>query len=341
MKKKALITGISGQDGSYLAEYLHREGYEIHGIDLSFAQLPLETKNIISELHEIDLRKPKLLKKLIQRILPDEIYHLAAYHFSSQKDGNIKMSFEPFNSINLLATDEILDTVRRDLATCRFFYASSSHIFGKVDHYPQNEKTPYRPDSLYAITKAAGNELCKFYREYYGVYASVGILYNHESVRRPLSFVTSQIAEAAAKASCGMQVRLMLRDLDAIVDWGVAEDYVRAMWLTLQQTCSDDYVIASGVPRRVREFAKVAFDYVGLDANNFICQDQIVNDNQRTPHVGDPSKIQNKCGWHPVISFNDLVIDMVKAHADRLYYSGQISTGIPTSQFMDNFHENL
>jgi GDPmannose 4,6-dehydratase len=312
--KKALITGVSGQDGSYLAEYLFSKGYNVHGVDRSFANLPLQIKNIISELHEIDLTKRNLLKKLIQKILPDEIYHLAAYHFSSQKNGNVIMPFEPFNTINLLATNEILDTIKCDLLKCRLFYASSSQIFGKVDHYPQNEKTPYRPESFYSISKAAGNELCKLYRDYHGVYASVGILYNHESPRRPLSFVTSQIAEAAAKASHGVQVRLTLRDLDAIVDWGAAQDYVHAMWLTLQQSCSDDYIIASGVPRRVHEFSKVAFDYVGLDANNFIFQDQAVNKNEELPYIGDSSKIQSKCGWHPVISFNDLVIDMVKAH---------------------------
>jgi len=325
MQKKALITGISGQDGSYLAEYLHGKGYKVYGVDRSFSQLPLPVKNIISGLHEIDLTKQKLLKKLIQKILPDEIYHLAAYHFSSQKDGNAIMPFEPFNSINLLAINEILDTIRRDLAKCRVFYASSCHIFGKIDHYPQTEKTPYRPESLYAITKAAGNELCKFYRDYYGIYAAVGILYNHESSRRPLSFVTSQIAEAAAKASLGMQVRLTLRDLDAVVDWGAAQDYVRAMWLMLQQSGSDDYIVASGVSRPVHEFSKVAFDYVGLNANDFIFQDQSVRKNEGLPYVGDSSKIQEICNWHPTISFNDLVIDMVQAQVNRLKYSEQIS----------------
>ena len=327
--KIALITGVSGQDGSYLAEYLHSKGYDVHGVDRTFSLLPPQVKNIISELHEIDLTKPQLLNKLIEKIIPDEIYHLAAYHFSSQEGGNIKMSFEPFNSINILAANEIMDTIRHKFVRCRFFYASSSHIFGKVDHCPQNEKTPYRPDSFYSITKAAGNELCKFYRDYHGVYASVGILYNHESPRRPLSFVTSQIAEAAAKASHGIQVRLTLRDLDAIVDWGASQDYVHAMWLTLQQPCSDDYVIASGVPRRLHEFSKVAFDYVGLNANNFIFQDQAAKKNEGLSYVGDSSKIQSKCGWHPVISFNDLVIDMVKAHINRLNDGRPTLTGQP------------
>jgi GDPmannose 4,6-dehydratase len=316
--KKALITGISGQDGSYLAEYLHSKGYHVHGVDKSFAHLLPQVRNIVSALHEIDLTKPKILKKLIQNILPDEIYHLAAYHFSSQNNNNSIMPFEPFNSINVLAANEILDTIRHNFEKCRFFYASSSHIFGPVDHYPQNEKTPYRPDSFYSITKAAGSELCKLYRDHHGVYASVGILYNHESPRRPLSYVTSQIAEAAAKASRGMKVRLTLRDLDAIVDWGAAQDYVHAMWLTLQQSCSDDYVIASGVPRRVYEFSNVAFDYVGLRATDFIIQDQAAIKKKGLQYVGDSSKIRSKCGWHPVISFDDLVIDMVKAQISRL-----------------------
>jgi GDPmannose 4,6-dehydratase len=140
-----------------------------------------------------------------------------------------------------------------------------------------------------------------------------------------VSFVTSQIAEAAAKASHGLPVRLTLRNIDAFVDWGAAQDYVRAMWLTLQQSCSDDYVIASGVPRRVSEFSKIAFDYVGLNANNFIFQDPAVKENEGLQYVGDSSKIQSKCGWHPLTSFNDLVIDMVKARIKLLEYSGQIS----------------
>jgi GDPmannose 4,6-dehydratase len=318
--KKALITGISGQDGSYLAEYLFAKGYNILGIDRSFAHLLPQVKNNISELHEIDLTQPRLLKKLILNFSPDEIYHLAAYHFSSQNGGNIEMPFEPFNSINLLATNEILDTIRCTFPECRFFYASSSHVFGKVDHYPQNEETPYRPNSFYSITKAAGNELCKLFRDYHGVYASVGILYNHESPRRPLSFVTSQIAAAAAKASQGIQFRIVLRDLDAIVDWGAAQDYVHAMWLTLQQPFSDDYVIASGVPRRVRDFSRIAFDHVGLNANDFIFQDQAVKTNKGLQQVGDSAKIRANCGWNPIISFNDLVINMVKAHIERLRY---------------------
>ena len=316
--KRALITGIAGQDGSYLAELLIEKGYEVYGVDKSFSQLTLEFKNDISQLYEIDLTKPNLLRKIILKIKPDEIYHLAAYHFSSQKDGNNKMSFVPFNAINLLATNEILETIRGDLDKCRFFYASSSHIFGKADNYPQTEKTPYRPESLYSITKAAGNELCKFYREYHNVYASVGILYNHESPRRALSFITAQIAEAAAKASLGLPVKLIVRDLDGMVDWGAAEDYVNAMWLTLQQPQSSEYVISSGVPKRVKDFVQIAFDHVGLKANDFVFQEQPINKTESIPYIGDSTKIRTVCDWQPNVSFNELVIEMVDSHIDRL-----------------------
>jgi len=316
--KKALITGVSGQDGSYLAEFLSAKGYNVYGVDKSFSQLPHETKNAISQLHEIDLTKPVVLKKIILNILPDEIYHLAAYHFSSQLDGNSKMSFVPFNAINLVALNVILETIRDNLKSCRTFYASSSHIFGKVDQYPQSEYTPYHPESLYAITKAAGNELCRFYREYYDVYTSVGILYNHESPRRSLSFITAQIAEAAAMAKLGLPVKLTVRDLDGIVDWGAAQDYIRAMWLSLQQPHGDTYIISTGVPVQVRDFAQIAFNHVGLDSNNFIFQDKSTARKESIPYIGDSSKLRNECKWSPEISFYALVVEMVEAHVRRL-----------------------
>lgn len=318
MQKKVIITGVAGQDGSYLAELLFSKGYEVHGVDKSFEHLPKNTKNSIANLYEVDLIKTKLLAKLILDISPHEIYHLAAYHFSTQQDGNRLMAFGPFNAINLLATNEILETIRNDLAKCKFFYASSSHIFGKVDHYPQNETTPYKPESLYSITKAAGTELCKFYRDYYNIYASTGILYNHESPRRPISFVTSQIAEAAAKASLGLPVKLNLRNLDAIVDWGAAKDYTNAMWLIMQQNCSNDYIIASGVPHYVYEFSRIAFNHVKLNYREYIFQEPLVNKNKELPYVGDPSKLKNECNWTPSISFYDLIVEMVETHIERL-----------------------
>ena len=316
--KTAFITGISGQDGSYLAEYLWSIGYIVYGTAKSLSNIPIKTQNNSSGLFEIDFTKPNTLKEIILDIQPDEIYHLAAYHFSSQKDGNSNMPFEPFNSINLLTTYEILETIRLANFKSRFFYASSCQIFGKVDHYPQSEKTQYKPDSFYGITKVAGNELCKFYREYYGIYASVGILYNHESVRRPLSFVTTKIAEAAAKAFIGIPEKLFLRDLEAIVDWGSAEDYVKAIWLTLQHSSGDDYIISSGIPRTVNYFSKIAFESVGLNWQNFVFQDSTYIKNAKLPYLGDCSKIRKQCCWEQKISFESLVEDMVKFHISRL-----------------------
>lgn len=311
--KKVLITGIAGQDGSYLAEFLLDKGYEVYGIEKSCSAIPAQIGKRIKYCYEIDITKPNLIKRIIRETVPDEIYHLAAYHFSSQNEGNKKESFSQFYKVNLLATNEILDTIRLYLPNCKFFYASSCQVFGKVDCFPQNEKTSFRPDSLYSISKAAGTSLCQFYRDHHNLYTSVGILYNHESVRRSISFVTTQIAESAAKAFLGIPTKLYLRDLDAQIDWGAAQDYVRAMWLTLQQSNGDDYVISSGVTHSVSEFAKIAFSSVGLNSSDFVFQDPIVKRISRKPYVGDYTKIKNNCNWHPMIIFDDLVKGMVQA----------------------------
>lgn len=311
--KKALITGIAGQDGSYLAEFLLNKGYEVYGIEKSCSTLPVQISIRIKYCYEIDIAKPNLLERIIRETVPDEIYHLAAYHFSSQNEGNKKESFRQFYNVNLLATNEILETIRLYLTNCRFFYASSCQVFGKVDCFPQNEKTSFRPDSLYSISKAAGTNLCQFYRDHHNIHTSVGILYNHESVRRSLSFVTTQIAESAAKAFLGIPVKLFLRDIDAQTDWGAAQDYVRAMWLTLQQSNGDDYIISSGVTHSVSEFAKIAFSSVGLNSSDFVFQDPNVKRISRMPYVGDYTKIKNNCNWHPMITFDNLVKEMVQA----------------------------
>ena len=312
--KKALITGVAGQDGSYLAEFLLEKGYKVFGVEKSWSSLSVHIRKRIECCLDIDITKPNSLKKIIREIAPDEIYHLAAYHFSSQNQGNKNKSFQQFYSVNLLATNEILETIRFYLPQCRFFYASSSQIFGKVDCSPQNEKISFRPDSLYGITKAAGTNLCQFYRDHYSIYTSVGILYNHESVRRPMSFVTSQIAESAAKAYLGISVKLFLKDLDAEVDWGAAQDYVRAMWLTLQQPIGDNYIISTGITHTVDEFAKIAFTSLGLNFSDFVFQEDNVKRKKGKTIVGDYSKIKNQCNWLPEISFSDIVCEMVQAH---------------------------
>ena len=316
--KKALITGIAGQDGSYLAELISSKGYTVYGIDKSTPNLPAYSNDVINHFYEIDLNKPTALRKIVQEISPDEIYHLAAYHFSSQKGGNKKKSFRQFYLINQLATNEILDAILHHNNKCRIFYASSCQIFGKVESFPQNEQTAFRPDSLYSISKAAASNLCRFYRDHHGIYASVGILYNHESVRRPNSFVTTQIAMAAAKASLGQPVKLILRDLNTKVDWGAAEDYVNAMWLSLQQAVGDDYIIASGITHSVGEFARIAFTSVGLNSDDFVFQESKIKTVEMLPLVGDPSKMKNKCKWTPLITFDSLVKKMVDSQIERL-----------------------
>lgn len=315
MKKKVLVTGITGQDGSYLAEYLLRKNYLVFGIGKSRESLSSDLINAIEGFYEFDFLEPtpNILKSIILDISPDEIYHLAAFHFSSAEDGNNRMEFDSFNRINLIAANIFLETIKNNLNNCRFFYAASSHVFGRVEKFPQTEEFSYRPESLYAITKAAGSHLCHFYRNYYKVYASVGILYNHESPRRQISFITSQIADCAVRAKNGLNPKLVVRDLDAIVDWGSAEDYVEAMWLTLQPEVSDTYIISSGTGRTIREFTKIAFEYLNLDYQQFVFQDPNVISKQTVFYIGDCSKIKKVCNWHPKKSFNDLVEEMVQS----------------------------
>lgn len=315
--KKALITGLAGQDGSFLSEFLLEKDYDVYGVVRPSNKHINHLDKRIKLYRDIDITKKNSLKSLITEIEPDEIYHLAAYHFSSQNEGNKNKLFDKFYLVNLFATNEILETIQNNLPKCRFFYASSCHIFGKVDVIPQNEKTPIRPNSLYAITKAAGTNLCQFYREHFDIYTSVGILYNHESFRRSMSFVTSQIAESAAKASIGLPTKFFLQNMDAKVDWGSAQDYVRAMWLTLQQSNGDDYVIASGETHTISEFAKIAFDSVGLDFSDYIFQKTNVKKNEAMPYVGDYTKISSQCNWNPLVSFNNLVCEMVQYHLSK------------------------
>ena len=309
---KVLITGIAGQDGSYLAELLLEKGYEVYGVERECANVPSHIYDGIEHCFEVDIGNPDIISSIIRKIAPDEIYHLAAYHFSSQNEGNKKESFSEFYKVNLLATNEILETIRLYLPNCKLFYASSCQVFGKVDYSPQNENTPYRPDSLYSISKAAGTHLCQFYREYYSLHTSVGILYNHESPRRSLSFVTTLIADSAAKASLGMAEKLYLRDIDAQIDLGAAKDYVRAMWLTLQQSNGGDYIISSGATHSVREFAKNAFGSLGLNYSDYVFHDPSVKVTSREPYFGDYTKIKNSCKWSPLIDFEILVDEMVQ-----------------------------
>ena len=316
--KKALITGILGQDGNYLSELLLEKGYKVYGITRYLDTIPEYNSSNIEYYNDIDITSNNALSSLITKIKPDEIYHLAAYHFSSQNDENKNKSFDKFYKVNLFSTNEILETIQKSLPNCRLFYASSCHVFGNPEFSPQNEKTPFRPNSLYSITKSAGTNLCQFYREHYNLFTCVGILYNHESPRRSRSFVSHQIAETAAKASVGISTKLVLQNLDAKVDWGSASDYVRAMWLTLQQPLGDDYIISSGTTHSIREFAKIAFDLVGLNYLDYIYQKPQVNVNNGISYFGDCTKISKTCNWNPVISFKDLIHQMVEDRISNL-----------------------
>lgn len=292
------------------------KGYEVHGTDIS-PSLPAGLSGQLASFMVLDLNEPQALSDLVRRVRPQEVYHLAAHHFSSQGDENRSGHLDSFVSVNLLAADAVLKVLRFEMPGTRFFYAASAHIFGAPEVCPQVETTPFRPDTPYAISKSAGVQLCRYYRETHGLFAAVGIMYNHESPRRSPSFVTSQIAQVAARAYLGKPERLRIRDPEAIVDWGAAQDYVRAMWLTLQQTGGDEYIIASGEPHRVCDFAEEAFGYLGLRAADFVFPDQITTPTKRLPYVGDSSKIREICAWEPSISFADLARGMVEAYLEQ------------------------
>lgn len=320
--KRALITGVGGQDGSYLAEFLLSRKYEVHGVTRSPEGVPAHLRDRLAGLHVIDLNSSGTLGDLVLQLRPSEIYHLAAHHFSSQSEENRFGQLKPFLAVNLLAADEMLNAVSSQMREARLFYPASAQIFGSPVECPQSESTLLAPDTPYAISKTAGLYLCRHYRHNHSVFAAVGILYNHESPRRGPNFVTVQIARAAALASLGRAERLVLRDLEAVVDWGAAQDYVWAMWLTLQQPTPDEYIIASGIPRKVREFAQEAFQAVGLRAEEHVEQGPQSTKSQKLPYVGNNNKIRQECLWKPEVPFQELVRSMVEAQIRTLEHTG-------------------
>src|SRR5437764_3497835 len=265
--KKALITGITGQDGSYLAELLLSKGYEVHGIVRRVALEDPEHRmwrltGIVDRLHlhSASLESYPSIFKVVRNVDPDECYHLAAQSFVSY---SFEDEFSTMNT-NINGTHYMLSAVKEAAPKCRFYFAASSEMFGKVREVPQTELTPFHPRSAYGISKVAGFELTRNYREAYKLHASSGILYNHESPRRGFEFVTRKITSHVAKIKLGLAKELKLGNLDAYRDWGHAQEYVRAMWLMLQQDEPDDFVIATGKTHSVREFLEMAFGHVGL-----------------------------------------------------------------------------
>jgi GDPmannose 4,6-dehydratase len=321
--KKALITGITGQDGSYLAELLLKKDYEVHGIvrrvAIEHPQARMwRIRHLLDRihLHSASMESYASIFDIISTVKPDECYHLAAQSFVSY---SFEDEFSTINT-NLNGTHYVLSAVKRQAPHCRFYFAASSEMFGNVEETPQSENTPFRPRSPYGISKMAGFELTRNYREAYGLFALSGILFNHESPRRGGEFVTRKITSSAARVKLGIDQEIRLGNLDAKRDWGHSSDYVKAMWLMLQQDEPEDYVIATGRCHTVQEFLEAAFDIVKLDSKKFLVID---NDLYRPSEVnvlqGDASKARKTLGWEPTVSFHGLIKEMVES--DLAWYS--------------------
>ena len=321
--KKALITGITGQDGSYLSELLLEKGYEVHGIVRRVAFEHPEARmwrlrHIIDHIHihGASMESYASIFDIISRVKPDECYHLAAQSFVSY---SFEDEFSTINT-NLNGTHYVLSAIKRQAPNCRFYFAASSEMFGRVKETPQNENTPFHPRSPYGISKMAGFELTRNYREAYGLFTLSGILFNHESPRRGMEFVTRKISSAGAKIKLGIEKKIRLGNLDAMRDWGHARDYVKAMWLMLQQEEPEDYVIATGKSHSVREFLETTFNYVDLDYRDYVSiDDKLYRPSDVNILQGDASKAYKKLGWLPTVTFEDLVREMIES--DLGWYS--------------------
>lgn len=321
--KKALITGITGQDGSYLCELLLGKGYEVHGVvrrvALEHPQARMwRIRHVLDRIHihSASMESYASIFDIVEEIKPDECYHLAAQSFVSY---SFEDEFSTINT-NLNGTHYMLSAIKRKAPQCRFYFAASSEMFGNVKESPQKEETPFRPRSPYGISKLAGYELTRNYREAYGLFALSGILFNHESPRRGAEFVTRKITSAAAKIKLGIEDRIALGNLEAKRDWGHAKDYVRAMWLMLQQEEPDDYVVATGKSHSVRDFLEIAFSYVGLTyEKHLVIDNNLFRPSEVNILTGNASKAMKVLGWKPEIPFEVLVQEMVDG--DLEWYS--------------------
>jgi GDPmannose 4,6-dehydratase len=323
--KKALITGITGQDGSYLADLLLDKGYEVHGlvrrsssintqrIDHIYSDPFKQTTDL--HLHYGDLNDASSLNRVIEKVAPDEIYNLAA-------QSHVKVSFEIpeyTGEVTGLGALRLLEAIRETESPARYYQASSSEMYGLVQAVPQDEKTPFYPRSPYAAAKVYAYWIVVNYREAYGLHASNGILFNHESPRRGETFVTRKITRAVARIKAGLQDKLYLGNLDAKRDWGFAGDYVEAQWRILQQDAGDDYVVATGETHTVREFVERAFSRVDLNWEEFVAVDErYLRPTEVDLLIGDPKKAREKLGWEPKVTFEGLVDMMVDADIEAV-----------------------
>jgi len=315
---KALITGITGQDGSYLAEFLLEQGYDVIGMVRRTSTVNFErVKHIQNKITLVsgDLLDQMSLVDCLREHRPQEVYNLAAQSFVPTSWQQPVFTGE----VTALGVTRILDAIRIVDPEIRFYQASSSEMFGKVCEVPQKETTPFYPRSPYGVAKVYGHWITVNYRESYGLFACSGILFNHESSRRGLEFVTRKITHGAARTKLGLADKLYLGNLDARRDWGYAGDYVRAMWLMLQQDAPDDYVVCTGQTHSVRELCEVAFGHVGLNWEDYVLVDlRFVRPAEVDLLVGDASKARELLGWEPTVSFEELIAMMVDADLEAL-----------------------
>ncbi len=318
MKKKALITGITGQDGSYLLEFLLEKDYEVYGmVRRTSIERYDRIEGLIDKVNLVqgDLSDQTSLDYIIEKIQPDEIYNLAAQSFVPTSWTHPVYT----SDITGIGVTRLLEAIRKFKRNAKFYQASSSEMFGKVQEVPQNEKTPFYPRSPYGISKVYAHYITINYRESYNMFAVSGICFNHESPRRGLEFVTRKISDGVAKIKLGLANELRLGNLEAKRDWGFAKDYVEAMWMMLQQDEPEDYIIATGKQHSVKEFVEIAFSHVGLDWKKYV----VVDKNFFRPAevenlLGDPTKAKQKLGWAPKVSFEELVSMMVDEDIKRL-----------------------
>jgi len=321
-QKKALITGITGQDGSYLAEYLLSLGYEVHGVVRRVALedpthhlwrlLPIEDR---LHLHSGALESFPALYKILRDVRPDECYHLAAQSF-------VSISFEDeFSTMqtNINGTHYLLAAIKDTYPECRFYFAGSSEMFGKVEETPQSETTRFHPRSVYGITKVAGFELTRNYREAYGLFSCAGLLFNHESPRRGFEFVTRKITSTAVRIKMGMEKELRLGNIEAQRDWGFSGEYVKMMHAMLQQDEPDDYVVGTGETHTVCEFLQIVFKELNLNYKDYLVIDpRFFRPAETEILVANPDKARKKLGWKQEVYFEDLALSMVRADYDNL-----------------------
>lgn len=318
MSRNVLITGITGQDGSYLAELLLEKGYCVYGLgrrvkDGEFG-CAAHLKDSVHFL-QADLNDVGQLVQVVKGVQPDEVYNLAAQSFMGTSWEQPILTCE----INALGCLKLLEAIRQEKPDARFFQASSGEMFGHVQEMPQRETTPFLPRSHYATAKLFGHWMTRNYRENYGMYACSGILFNHESPRRSPRFVTRKVSLAAAKIKKGLQDKVCLGNLDTKRDWGFSGDYVKAMWLMLQQEAPEDFVIATGTSHTIREMCDIAFRCVGLDYREYVEIDpRLFRTDEIDTFLGSPQKAMERLGWKPGISFEELIVMMVRADLELL-----------------------